>query len=58
MSCYRIIPAMTVIVMLDYCAVGVAMGNGSDEIKAKADFVTGNVENDGLYQAFEMLGLI
>ena len=44
--------------MLDYCAVGVAMGNGSDEIKAKADFVTGNVENDGLYQAFEMLGLI
>ena len=49
---------MTVIVMLDYCADGVAMGNGSDEIKAKADFVTGNVENDGLYQAFEMLGLI
>ncbi|MFT3944750.1 MAG: Cof-type HAD-IIB family hydrolase [Ancrocorticia sp.] len=44
--------------MLEYCAVGIAMGNGSDEIKAIADYVTADVEHDGLYQAFEHLGLL
>ncbi len=44
--------------MLEYCAVGIAMGNGSDDIKAIADYVTADVEHDGLYQAFEHLGLL
>ncbi|MCD8355512.1 MAG: Cof-type HAD-IIB family hydrolase [Clostridia bacterium] len=44
--------------MLEYCAYGVAMGNGGVEIKAAADYVTEDVERDGLYQAFEKLGLI
>lgn len=44
--------------MLECCACGVAMGNGGAEIKAVADHVTGDVEEDGLYQAFEHLGLI
>lgn len=44
--------------MLEYCAVGVAMGNGGAEIKEIADFVTENVENDGLYKAFVRLNLI
>lgn len=44
--------------MLEYCQVGVAMGNGGSEIKAMADFVTEAVEEDGLYHAFERLGLI
>ena len=44
--------------MLECCACGVAMGNGGAEIKAVADYVTGDVEEDGLYQAFEHLGLI
>lgn len=44
--------------MLDYCALGVAMGNGGPEILAMADMVTDDVENDGLYKAFEKLGLL
>ena len=44
--------------MLEYCAVGVAMGNGSEDIKKIADLVTGDVEEDGLFQAFEKLELI
>lgn len=44
--------------MLEYCEVGVAMGNGGTEIKAMADYVTDSVEEDGLYHAFVKLGLI
>ncbi|MBO8434688.1 MAG: HAD family hydrolase [Tyzzerella sp.] len=44
--------------MLEYCNVGVAMGNGGEEIKEVADIITDSVENDGLYNAFERLGLI
>ncbi|MBP2623883.1 HAD family hydrolase [Streptococcus oricebi] len=44
--------------MLDYCEVGVAMGNGGAEILAMADMITDDVEADGLYKAFEKLGLI
>lgn len=44
--------------MLEYCAYGVAMGSGGDEIKAMADLVTDGVDEDGLYNAFVKLGLI
>ncbi|HEM6088895.1 TPA: Cof-type HAD-IIB family hydrolase [Streptococcus suis] len=44
--------------MLDYCAVGVAMGNGGAEILAMADMITDDVEEDGLYNAFEKLDLL
>ncbi|HEM5082040.1 TPA: HAD family hydrolase [Streptococcus suis] len=44
--------------MLDYCAIGVAMGNGGAEILAMADMITDDVEEDGLYNAFEKLGLL
>lgn len=44
--------------MLEYCAVGVAMGNGGEEIKNMADFITDDVEEDGLYNAFVKLNLI
>ena len=44
--------------MFEYCDVGVAMGNGGEEIKAKADFVTDAVADDGLAHAFQRLGLI
>ncbi|MBQ1370308.1 MAG: HAD hydrolase family protein, partial [Clostridia bacterium] len=35
----------------------VAMGNACPELKAKADFVTTDVEEDGIYRACEALGL-
>lgn len=44
--------------MLEYCAVGVAMGSGGKEIRAMADLVTDGVDEDGLYHAFEKLGLL
>lgn len=44
--------------MLEYCELGVAMGNGGLEILAMADFVTDDVESDGLYKAFDRLGLL
>lgn len=44
--------------MLEYCAYGVAMGSGGPEIRAMADYVTDDVDKDGLYKAFLHLGLI
>ncbi len=44
--------------MLEHSGVGVAMGNGGEEIRAAADYVTDDVENDGLQKAFSHLGLI
>lgn len=43
--------------MLEYCTFGVAMGNGSDDVKAAADLITDDVEADGLAHAFERLEL-
>jgi hydroxymethylpyrimidine pyrophosphatase-like HAD family hydrolase len=34
------------------------MGNGGEEAKAAADLVTDCVEEDGLYKAFQTLGLM
>ena len=44
--------------MLKHSSVGVAMGNGGEEIRAMADYVTDDVEHDGLWKAFEHMGLI
>lgn len=44
--------------MLEYCATGVAMGNGGEEIRAMADYITDDVDEDGLWNAFQHLGLI
>ena len=44
--------------MLEYCQIGVAMGSGGEEIRAMADYVTDDVDKDGLYKAFVHLGLI
>jgi len=43
--------------MFELCAFNVAMGNGGPEIKAAADYITDDVDDDGLYNAFKYLGL-
>ena len=43
--------------MFQACAVGVAMGNASDDLKAAATLITDDVEHDGLANAFTALGL-
>lgn len=44
--------------MLGFAAVSVAMGNASEDLKAIADFVTADVQQDGIKKAFEALKLI
>ena len=44
--------------MLEYCNVGVAMGNGGEEIKKIADYITDDINADGLKNAFMHLKLI
>ena len=44
--------------MLRYAAHGIAMGNATPGAKAAADFVTADIHEDGLYQAFAYYGLI
>lgn len=44
--------------MILYSKVGIAMGNGTDKVKSVADFITDNVEDDGLYKALKYYNLI
>lgn len=44
--------------MIEHAQIGVAMGNASEELKEKADYITKDVDDDGLYHAFQMLHLI
>lgn len=44
--------------MLECCEIGVAMGNGGPEIKEMADYITDDVEKDGLWKAFKKFELI
>ena len=44
--------------MFECCALSVCMGSGGEEAKAAADYVTADVDDDGLYNAFVYLGLI
>lgn len=43
--------------MFEYCQVGVAMGNAGSEAKMAADMVTTDLNDDGVWNAFEKLGL-
>ena len=44
--------------MITAAGCGVVMGNGSDGIKALADYVTDSIYDDGIYNACVKLGLI
>ena len=44
--------------MFECCDYKVAMGNGGKEIKEAADYITTDVNDDGLYNAFRYLNLI
>lgn len=44
--------------MFNCCGYSVAMGNAGEETKQAADYITDDVDNDGLMKAFEYLGLI
>ncbi len=44
--------------MLRHAAIGVAMGNAKDEVKAVADYVTTSVDEDGIKNALQHFGII
>lgn len=46
------------IAMLRAAGIGVAMGNGTREAKAAADYITGDCDEDGLLHALEHFSLI
>ncbi len=41
--------------MIRYAGIGIAMGNGNEQVKAAADFVTDSLDQDGLLHAVEYL---
>ena len=44
--------------MLSHVAVSVAMGNANEDLKALADYVTDDVDHDGVYNALKHFNLI
>ncbi len=44
--------------MLGYAYIGIAMANGTDDVKAIADYITDDVKDDGVVTALEHFGLI
>ena len=44
--------------MVSFAGIGVAMGNGSDELKRIADYITTDIDDDGIKNALEHYKLI
>ena len=44
--------------MLEFAGIGVAMGNAEECTKAVADYVTDDVDADGIYNALKHFGVI
>lgn len=44
--------------MLETCEIGVCMGNGYDAVKEAADYVTDDIDEDGLYNALKHFNII
>ena len=44
--------------MIKHAAIGVAMGNASDNVKNIADYITDDVDNDGVYKALKHFNLL
>lgn len=46
------------ICMLEHTAIGVAMGNANEEVKACADYITSHIDEDGVRNALKHYGVI
>lgn len=44
--------------MLECAAVAIVMGNAAEDVRDKADFVTTDVDEDGIWNALEWLGVL
>ncbi len=50
--------ALNDIAMLKHAGLGVAMGNSEPALKEMADYVTGDIDHDGLYSALVHFGIL
>ncbi|MEI0701632.1 Cof-type HAD-IIB family hydrolase [Brachyspira intermedia] len=46
------------ITMIKHAAIGVAMGNANEEVKEVADYITDDVDNDGVYNALKHFNVL
>ena len=44
--------------MLDHAALSIVMGNANDKVKEHADYVTDDVDKDGVWHALHHYGLL
>jgi len=44
--------------MIEYCGIGVAMGNAIKKEKNASDYITDDIDNDGIYKAMKHFNLI
>lgn len=44
--------------MMEFCEIGVAVGNAQDDVKYAADYVTNHIDEDGIYDACVHFNLI
>ena len=44
--------------MIKYVGLGIAMGNAIDKCKKVADYVTTDIDDNGIYNAFKYAGII
>ena len=44
--------------MIQAAGLGVAMGNAGENVKTHADYVTACVDDDGIYKALKVYGLL
>jgi len=44
--------------MLRHAALGIAMGNASDTVKAHADYITSHVDDNGILHALQHFHII
>ena len=44
--------------MIEHCAIGIAMGNANEKLKEAADYITDDVDNDGIYKALKHFNII
>lgn len=44
--------------MIQFCDIGICVGNGSDGLKEISDYVGEDIDNDGLFKIFDHFGLV
>lgn len=44
--------------MLKHCNIGVGVGNGCEELKQSADYITDDIDNNGIYNALKHFNII